>query len=443
MKKIILSLLSLVLILGLVGAVSANTIESSTMIFEGALTDNGDGTYSGVVAMVDEATAGLGDGIAGYDIYGKEGASAWFGNAPDPVWTSQLIGADHDAWPFWDPDTPDWYQYSLNLYIEGGQAKWAVRNHSSATAAHPWYDISYWGGSKPPGGVPMSGTMDWSTKLATETDTGAYLTGTGTPEIPGGAAGQGATAGAWDMDWSWGSELVPLELPQFKVAVEDLGSGTYRVSLTPFRIRDADSYYINFAWSGGRPTPGSPGGFFFLDPDSGYLTLTAARTSRAFNVYAMNNSPGVETERVEDHSAWPNWYASYGWDTPDADPSYLTLTTICEDGPYECNAPFYLLTIDTFQGKWWLFYTQYPNQPSTHGIANLYVPMSGVTHKVTTNDDGTIDIEIEEDGGDWKTLWGEDALEDVKLQDRNFVVHIDRNEKNGYMAPKQLLPKGK
>ena len=72
-----------------------------------------------------------------------------------------------------------------------------------------------------------------------------------------------------------------------------------------------------------------------------------------------------------DHSAWPSWYETYGWDTPDADPSWN-----CAAGPYQCGAPYYLLTIDTYQGKWWLFYTQYPNQPSTAGVANLYVPMS-------------------------------------------------------------------
>ena len=56
---------------------SANNIASSIMYFEGNLTDNGDGTYSGVVAMIDE-----GGGDSGYDIYGKEGATAWFGDDP-------------------------------------------------------------------------------------------------------------------------------------------------------------------------------------------------------------------------------------------------------------------------------------------------------------------------------------------------------------------------
>ena len=334
------------------------------------------------------------------------------------------IGSDHDGYPgpagggwgdFWSPDVPDWGSYQLRLTA----TNWYLEFKNAALA------------------TPMSGTMDWTNLIATETDVGQYE-GT-VPADPdandGGAAANGGGPGAWDMDWTWGSEVIPLELPQFKVAVEDLGSGTYRVSLTPFG-RDADSYKIYFEWSQGRPVPGSPGGSLFQD--DGYITLTAARTSRAFNVYAKNNSTGVETDRVEDHSAWPTWYANYGWDTPDADPLYN-----CSAGPYECNAPFYLLTIDTYQKKWWLFYTQYPNQPSTAGIANLYVPMSGKTKKVTINDDDTIDIEIKEDGGDWKTFWGGGAFEVVKLQDKHFVVHLDPDSKTGYMAPKQLVKGGK
>lgn len=201
-------------------------------------------------------------------------------------------------------------------------------------------------------------------------------------------------------------------------------------------VRDDDSYRIYFEWSQGRPLVGLPGGSLFLD--AGYITLTAARTSRAFNVYAKNNSPDAETSTpIVDHMAWPVWYATYGWDTPDADPSWNCPPP---KEPYDCNAPFYLLTIDTFQRKWWLFYTQYPNQPSTAGIANLYVPMSGKTKKVKFNDDGTIDINIDEDGGNWKTFWGPGAFEDVKLQNKHFVVHLDPVEENGYIAPK---PKGK
>jgi len=215
-----------ILVAGAVLAVGApalaNTVASSTMWFEGSLTETS-GVYTGIVNMVDEAALGIGDGVSGYDIYAKQGATAWFGDDPGsgPVWTSQAIGADRDGWPTWTPDTPDWYQYSLELTATG----WAVRNHAGSTVAAPHSTIAK--------GVPMSGSMDWSSMIATETDIGAYLPGTGTAEIPDGAAGYGGGAGAWDMDWSWGSEVVPLQYSDFRVDIEDLGSGEFRVSMTP------------------------------------------------------------------------------------------------------------------------------------------------------------------------------------------------------------------
>lgn len=222
MKKLVTTCAVVAMVLA-VSTAEANTIASSTMYFETAggytLTDNGDGTYSGILPMVVDA---------GFDIYAKNGATAWFGNDPGsgPVWTSESPIADHDGWPTWTPDTPDWYQYSINFYEEAGVQKWALRNHAGATETIPWYvggDIAR--------GVPMSGTMDWTNMAAYETDTGAYLSGTGTGEIPGGAAGYGGGAGAWDMDWSWGSEVVPID-SFFDVFVE-LDAGVAIVSLTP------------------------------------------------------------------------------------------------------------------------------------------------------------------------------------------------------------------
>jgi hypothetical protein len=204
----------------------ANTVPSSTLVFQGTLTDAGGGAYTGVLYHVNAATEtslGLGDGVGGYDIYAKSGSTAWFGNDPSsgPVWTSQAIGADHDAWPTWTPDTPDWYQYSLKLTA----STWAVRNHAGSTAANPHSTIAR--------GVPMSGSMDWNAMIATETDVGAYLPGTGTSEIPGGAASQGGGAGYWDMDWAWGSEAVPLQYSDFAVSVNYVENGTSTVALTP------------------------------------------------------------------------------------------------------------------------------------------------------------------------------------------------------------------
>lgn len=236
--------LSVVALLIVAPYASANTVPSSTLVFYGPLTyDSGSGSYSGIVPMVTgavETSEGVGDGVGGYDIYGRDGSTAWFGDAnDDPVWSSVSIGSDHDAWSSFSPDTPDWYQYSLNLYYDSDteEYRWAVRNHPGATEEHPWYDTDWWDGSegrpaRVAMGVPMSGTIEWTTGFAEETDTGVYLPGTGTAEIPGGAAGHGGGAHAWDMDWSWGSEVVPLQLPGFQVDVTS-HSDIYTVTLTP------------------------------------------------------------------------------------------------------------------------------------------------------------------------------------------------------------------
>jgi hypothetical protein len=222
----ILFVMTLVLTLCLVPATpaAANTIASSTIVFQAntnfQLTYNGsDGTYSGIIPCVSDGS---------YDVYAREGATAYFSEDPN------VTIANHDAWPTWDPDTPDWYQYSLNLYEDDGVQKWAIRNHPGADGTYPWYDIANWGdGGKPACGVPMSGTMDWNTMYAMETDTGAYLDGSGTPKHSGWAASHNGGAGYWDMDWSWGSEAVPLQFPGFDVTVTGSSSEDYTVTMTP------------------------------------------------------------------------------------------------------------------------------------------------------------------------------------------------------------------
>jgi len=193
---------------------AANTIASSTIYFESqgsfTLTDNGDGTYTGVIPCKVNA---------GFDIFAKEGATAYMNDTP-------VVISNHDAWPTWTPDTPDWYQYSLKLWVEGGVQKWALRNHAGATAVNPWYTNST---KYPARGVPMSGTVHWYSHTmgyATETDVGAYLPSMGTAKYPGKAASHGGGAGYWDMDWSWGSEAVPLEYPGFLLRVTPTGSYT-------------------------------------------------------------------------------------------------------------------------------------------------------------------------------------------------------------------------
>jgi len=220
------------------GTAQANTIASSTMYFGTAggytITDNLDGTYSGVLPMLSIN--------GGFDIYAENGGTAWFGNkvGETETWTSEVIGADHDSSELGgSPDTPDWYAYSLNLYEEGGVQKWAVRNHSGANAADdPWWDGTDGDVQLVAQGVPLSGTMNWTTMIAEETYAGEYLPplDINHGEIPGGAAAHGGGAGAWDMDWSWGSEVVPLEYPYFAVNLTDLGGDVYQVTLTPVPV---------------------------------------------------------------------------------------------------------------------------------------------------------------------------------------------------------------
>jgi hypothetical protein len=72
---------------------------------------------------------------------------------------------------------------------------------------------------------------------AFETGTGAYITGSGTSELTGAdaAANYGGGPQAWDMDWSWGSEAVPLEYAGFSIGLsaQDVG---YSVTLTPSAV---------------------------------------------------------------------------------------------------------------------------------------------------------------------------------------------------------------
>jgi hypothetical protein len=203
------------------------------MVFESVddytLTYNsGTGTYSGMIPMVETEPAGYGDGVAGFDLYAKEDATYY-------VNTSSLeegTVSGHD-WTPWDPDTPDWDGYSLRFYEEGGVQKWRVANHSG-TSGTPWY---LGGGSgSVEQGVPMSGTMDWTGMYAAETDAGEYLSPIDPdthPKHPHWAAAYGGGPACWDMDWSWGSEVVPLQYPGFSVEVESLGNNEYRVILTP------------------------------------------------------------------------------------------------------------------------------------------------------------------------------------------------------------------
>ena len=193
----------------------ANTIASSTMWFQGSLTyDSTTGSYTGTIKAIKGyyyVTGGPGAAIStggGFDVYAKAGGTAYVqGNTPP----TETIGPNHDAysegglWGTWyNPDVADWDQYSLQL-----------------TANH-WY-LRYSTGES-----PMSGTMDWATLFAAETDVGTDIT-----TSHGGSAAHGGGAQAWDVDWGWGVEVIPLQFPGFQVAIMDLGGGQYRMALVP------------------------------------------------------------------------------------------------------------------------------------------------------------------------------------------------------------------
>ena len=203
-------------LLALSATAGANTVTSSTMWFKGTLTDAGGGVYTGTLAMVDESVEGVGDGIAGFDVYAKQGGTAYVeGMSPD----NWVIGSDHDAysqsgpWGTWyDPDCADWNAYSLELTAD----HWYLRYTSTQES-------------------PMSGTMNWAARKACETDLGTQERPSGYP--PHGrtdnSANYGGGAGAWDWQNGWGVEVIPLQHSCFAVDVTDLGNDQYLVSLTP------------------------------------------------------------------------------------------------------------------------------------------------------------------------------------------------------------------
>jgi len=223
-KRIFSILFALVLVLSfsLIPAMPAmaNDAPSSTMVFEGDLTDQGGGVYTGTIDMTEGeyyVPGGPGEGIytdGGFDVYAKEGGTAYVQGMTPDSWT---IGSDHDAysqsgpWGTWyDPDCADWDQYSLEL-----------------TTSH-WY-LRY----TPTGESPMSGKMYWygdGTGYAAETDPGTVKA------VHGGSTTDPTeyTAGSpqeWGWHCGWGEERIPLELPGFVVQVT--AGGSYEVTLTP------------------------------------------------------------------------------------------------------------------------------------------------------------------------------------------------------------------
>lgn len=234
-KKIAITLalaLALSLSLAIAVPVLANSPASSTMHFEGTLTAQGGGVYTGTAAMTEGeyyVTSGPGESIStagGFDLYAKAGGEAYVqGYYGTGSWNGPggndtfLIGSDHDAYPaehdggpwgaWYNPDCEDWGQYHLEL-----------------TADH-WY-LRY----TATGESPMSGTMTWNgdgTGYAAETDKGTDDT-TGDKTDP--TLYTAGSAQEWGWNCGWGQERIPLQLPGFYVKVTS-ASPDYHVTMTP------------------------------------------------------------------------------------------------------------------------------------------------------------------------------------------------------------------
>lgn len=162
-----------------------NTVKSSTMVFEGTLTDEGGGKYSGTLAMVDAAGEDPGndegDGDPGFDVYARNDAIAIYDKDGSDSNEDYAHGpvTDHDAWTTaggwgstYDPDCADYEHYQLTL--DGSTNEWFVEYNSGGTTY----------------AAPMSGPVDWdhgTDGYAVETGIGDYddYTGGGTAEKEG------------------------------------------------------------------------------------------------------------------------------------------------------------------------------------------------------------------------------------------------------------------
>jgi hypothetical protein len=240
MRKIFSILFALALVLGLslvtMALVEANDTASSTMVFEGTLTDQGGGVYTGYIPMKSGGYWGLtgagysqrhgctdtspcAAGPGGFDVYAKAGGTAYINGV------SGTIGSNHDAysaggvWGSWyDPDCADWCQWSLELTADHWYLRYTATNES-----------------------PMSGVMTWygdGTGYAAETDLGTQDGG------HDGSAAHGGGAQAWDWDCGWGVEVIPLQLRGFHLTVT-IGGSPDDVELDPSDPVGWETYAVN------------------------------------------------------------------------------------------------------------------------------------------------------------------------------------------------------
>ncbi len=196
---------SVTAVLGIGSVATANSISSSTLSFRGTLTDNGNGTYTGVLGIMSD-----------FDVYAKvgstviaDGSSSIHGGA---------VGADHDAWPLWSPDVPDAFEEGVPP-AKGSHQHYALSldgNTWELWYVHPagsFTQQSYDDGTTVHEYEPMGGTVDYANGFAIE-------------------IGQN-----WEQQWSWGYENVELEYPGFDFSIieDTLSKPTddYFVTMTP------------------------------------------------------------------------------------------------------------------------------------------------------------------------------------------------------------------
>ena len=193
-KSIFIAMLAIFSVIA-VYQVEANTVASSTLVFEGPLTYHGGGVYSGTILCVQD-----------FDVYAQVGsivdssASSIDGNP---------VGSDHDAYPNWSPDVPDAYDdgdiygggyYALNL-SGNSWALWYLQTPGDPNSGPGSYNGDTYD--------PFYGYVYWANMYARE-------------------YGQN-----WEQNWSWGYENIDLQYPGFTMSIASLGSGQYRVTLTP------------------------------------------------------------------------------------------------------------------------------------------------------------------------------------------------------------------
>ncbi|MFW9878949.1 MAG: right-handed parallel beta-helix repeat-containing protein, partial [Candidatus Thorarchaeota archaeon] len=190
----------MVLFLVSVSSVFANNIASSTLIFEGELTPEGEG-YTGTIMATQD-----------FDVYAKEGSIV------DADGSSSIhgeaVGSDHDAWPEWYPDVPDAALEGPGDQTYDGEY-YALHLDSSTNTWEVWYLATEGDPASGPGSFegddydPYGGSIDWASMYASETEQN------------------------WEQRWSGRYENVELEYSGFDVEIVDNGDGTYTVTLTP------------------------------------------------------------------------------------------------------------------------------------------------------------------------------------------------------------------